>query len=361
MKIGIVFSSYEFLKNLKYELVQSLIKENHELVIIIPKNIKNSYFNSLNCKFIEIDLVRRSKNPFLDFRYYKTLKRIFKNEKFDKIITYTVKPNIYGGMAAKKLKVPYYTNITGLGSAFQKSLLKLLVVRLYRFSLKKSKMIFFENQDNLNTFIKNKISTTKNSYCIFGAGVNLNNYSYQPIKKEDTLKILYIGRVMKEKGIDELLYCIEQSFEQNLNVSFSIIGFFEENYKEKIENLVSKGILNYYGFVDNVKDYIKDSSCIILPSYHEGMNNGLLEGASSGRVLLSSNIHGCKEIVLNNKTGFTFEVKNKEDMLNKIIKLSKLTNDELNQIGYNARKHIEENFDRELINKKFVEIINSIN
>ncbi|MFI3328894.1 MAG: glycosyltransferase family 4 protein [bacterium] len=349
-KILIVSNSAVGLYNFRRELLKELIDNGYDVLVAVPKVERVLDLESMGCTFIEVKMNRRGMNIFQDYSLYKKYKKIMKEQNPDIVVTYTIKPNIYACRAAKKMKIPYAANITGIGGMFQKSITKKISVMLYKSSLKKCNTVFFQNEDNKNLFIKNKIIDESKVCMINGSGVNLEQFQIKDLPTED--KLIFVGRIMKDKGIDEFLYAAKKCKENNLSIDFTVLGSFLDSYKEKIMEYVNNGFINYLEPVKNIIPIVSQCNCVVLPSYHEGMSNTLLEGASLGRPLIASNIAGCKETLVNNKTGFLVTPKCKEDLYLKIVDFHNLSYEEKVLMGINGRKHVEQNFDRSLVVKK---------
>jgi len=285
-----------------------------------------------------------------------------KKIKPDMVLTYTIKPNVYGGIACRLLKMPYIANITGLGTAIENAgLLQKLTTLLYKISLKKSSCVFFQNSENMRFFTEKRIITTGKHRLIPGSGVNLVAHTFEeyPIDT-DKITFIFIGRIMKSKGIDELLEAAEKVKKLYPNIKFNIIGSFEENYSKKIKEYTDIGIINYLSYQDNVHTFIKDSYAIILPSYYEGTANVLLEAASTGRPVLASNVAGCKETFDEGISGFGFEVKNSESLYNTIIKFIETPYEQKKLMGIAGRKKMEKEYSRDIVINAYLEEINRI-
>lgn len=346
----LILANYDVgLYKFRKELISELLKDN-EVYISLPYGNLVPYLIDMGCQFIDTPINRRGINPATDFKLLLNYLSIMKKVKPDLVISYTIKPNLYGGTVARILNIPFAINITGLGTAFQKEgLLKKLVTIWYKYICKKVKVVFFENKGNCNTFLQNKI-ISENKCCVLnGAGVNLKDYPFTPYPDHNIIRFLFIGRVMKEKGVDELFECATRLKQQYNNIIFDIIGPMEDDYKDIIEDLVNKDTINYHGYQEDVKPFIQQCHCFVLPSYHEGMANTLLECASMGRPLITSNIHGCKEAINNN--GYVCNVKDADDLYCQLLKFIELDYETKKQLGINSRKHIEEVFDK----KKVVE------
>lgn len=360
MKILVMINFLPGLINHRGELIEYLARDN-DVIIACP--IENKYLNYFNkkIKIKNIKINRRGVNIFqelkLIFDYYKIIKR----EKPDLILTYTIKPNIYASIIAKYLNIRYINNITGLGTSFQKRILPKILKKLYKYSFSETDCVFFQNQANLDLFVKNKIlSNPKQKIKLIpGSGVNLKKF--YPIKKsnlDDKVRFLFIGRLMDEKGLKEYLECAKKIKEKNENIEFQILGpFEEEKYKERIKELEEKKIINYLGVSTDIREQVKEVDCVINSSWHEGMSNVLLESGAMKKFLIASEIPGCKEIVINNKTGLTFEVKNEKSLEEQILKYLKLDEIEKEDIIENCYSHVRDNFSREKVIEEYMKVI----
>lgn len=356
MKV-LVIANYDLgLYKFRKELIETLLKEGHKVIIALPYGKFVDPLVEMGCQFVEVKMERRGMNPMKDLgiilHYYKLLKQI----KPDKVITYTIKPNIYGGLISRWCNVPYYVNITGLGTAFQaEGFVKRMIIFLYKGALKGARAVFFENGENRATFLKHNIISSEQAIGLRGAGVNLEEYPYMLMDFDDQLSFLFIGRIMKEKGVEEFFDVARRIKKEYPYVNFEMLGPFEENYKERIEALEGEGIIKYYGYQSDVKPFIKSSHCFVLPSYHEGMANTLLEAAAMGRPLITSDIPGCREAV--DRNGYTVKVQDEEDLYNKIRSYIELDDELKIEMGIQSRRHMEEKFDRKKIVAKTLECI----
>lgn len=345
---------YKFRK----ELIEELLK-NNDVFISLPDGGYIEELVNIGCKFINTKIDRRGINPLNDFKLIREYNAIIKNINPNLVLTYTIKPNIYGGLICRIRGITYATNITGLGSTFQKKgILQKIIINMYKYSLKKSKAVFFENEDNKKKFIDNKITSVSQSFKLSGAGVNLHEYSCTLYPTEDdTIRFLFIGRIMKEKGIDELLEVAQKIKLKFRNIKFDIIGPEEDIYSDTMNDLESKEIISYYGYKEDIKPYISQSHCFILPSYHEGMANTLLESGAMGRPLIASDIPGCREAIIDGQNGYLIKPKDSEDLYLKILKFINLTHEDKKKMAIYSRKHIQENFDKSNVVKQTIDVL----
>lgn len=355
-KILILGNSASGLYDFRNELVLSFLEE-YEVYISLPDEEKAPEFEKEGCHVIHTDIDRRGMNPLRDIRLLGSYHKLMKKIKPNVVLTYTIKPNIYGSLACRLNKVPYLVNITGLGSAFERGgMVQKIVVNLYRTALKKANCVFFQNEYNRSVFEQFKIKG-KTTRLLPGSGVNLERHNQEEYPTEEVGTCLFVGRIMKEKGIEEFLYAIRKSQEEKLPIRFQIIGKYEEDYQAEVEEMVKKGWLSYLPYQKIIHPYYKEAQVIAVPSYHEGMSNVILEASAVGRPILASDIPGCQEGLDDGVSGFTFEVRNKESFYQAIKKFSALSLEEKKNMGKEARLKMEKEFDRNIIIQIYNEIL----
>lgn len=233
MKILILTNHSYMLYQFRKELISKLLEEN-EVVVSTPFVGHEDDLKEMGCQMINTDVDRRGINPITDMKLIKRYDTLIKEVHPHKVITYSIKPNIYGGFICKKLKIPYYCNVQGLGTAFQKKILSQLVTVLYRYAFQKVNTVFFENKGNGQEFIDRNIILKDKMMILNGAGVNLEQYHYQTYPDNDKIHFLFVGRIMKEKGVDELFEAIEKL--QEKNVILDIVGFLKMNINKELMN-----------------------------------------------------------------------------------------------------------------------------
>ena len=343
---------YKFRK----ELIEELLIGN-EVYISLPNGGYIKDLVHLGCKFIETRIDRRGINPINDAKLLLHYLKIATQIKPDQVITYTVKPYVYGGIVCRIKKIPYAVNITGLGTTFHnEGALKKILVSLYKVACRNAKVLFFENEENRQIFIANKIVEEEKTCKLNGAGVSLEEYQFCDYPSDNNkIHFLFIGRVMREKGIDELFAVAKRINDKYDNVIFDIVGPFEEDYENTVSELQKQGYINYHGFQSDVKPFIEKAHCFVLPSYHEGMANTLLECGAIGRPLITSNIHGCKEAVINEGNGYLVNVGDSEDLYLRIKQFIDVSWDEKVEMGKVSRKIVENFFDKKIIVEKTID------
>lgn len=328
------------------ELLSYLLK-NNDIIIICPKGQREQDLCKLGCKIIHVSLNRRGINPRKDIRLFIDYCRIFRQEKPDYAITYTIKPNIYGGAVARLKHIPYAINVTGLGTAFeQKSIIRAIATIMSRFSMAKARIVFFENETDCERMINLKITKKEKTKVLHGAGVNLDRFILQPYPNGTPFRFLFIGRIMKEKGVCELIQAIKRLRTEGHECVLDMLGIYEESFESIIELYQHEGWLFYHGFQNDVRPFIRDAHCFVLPSWHEGMANTNLECAASGRPVITTNIPGCKEAVIDGISGFLCEPHNTDSIYTAMKKMLALGAAERKKMGLEGRKHMELHFDK---------------
>ena len=331
------------------QLISALIEQGHEVVALTPFDRDIDKLKLLGATLVETPIDRRGTNPIRDYSLMKLYKKELKRIRPDLVITYTIKPNVYGGIACRQLKIPYATNITGLGTAFEGSgVLQKVATVLNKTALKKAKVVFFENTADRDVFVNAGIVGKEKTHVLHGAGVDLNHFFYQPYPNNQEFRFLFIGRVMKEKGVDELLESMKRLVSEGEFCSLDVLGNHEEDYKEKIDKAEKEGWLRYHGSQQDVRPFIAACDCFVLPSYHEGMANTNLECASSGRPIITSSIPGCKESVVDG-SGLLCEPRNKESLFAAMKSMMEKTREEREQMGQVGRKHMQDVFDKKKV------------
>ena len=347
---------YKFRK----ELIKQLIKENNVVVFscnedeYVPKLLK------LGCEYIPTEFGRRSKNLLNDIKLMFSYRAILKTVKPDVVLTYTIKPNIYGGLMCNNIDIPYITTITGLGTELQRdTLFRKAILLVYKAALNKPACVFFQNEANLHFFtnkgIVNKSSRTE---LLPGSGVNLAQFRFaEYVESDSRIEFIYVARIMKDKGICELLEAAKEIKATYPNVYFNLFGGYDEDYALLVNAYEEKDIIRYHGEKESIQDYLAKSHAIIHPSHHEGLSNVLLEAAATGRPILASNIEGCKETFDEGVSGFGFEVKNASCLKDTIAKFINLPYEQKMKMGRASREKVEKEFDRSIVIGKYMDAI----
>lgn len=356
-RVLVLINSSGGLYDFRNEFVEALLKDN-EVFVSVPDDVKTKELIDEGCQIIHTPINRRGINPMEDLKLYRTYRNMMKELQPDLVITYTIKPNIYGGFCAGRMKIPYVATITGLGGAFDRTGLFLqLIIHMYRAGLKKAECVFFQNVENRSIFQKFGIAG-KTDRLVMGSGVSLKHHYYEEYPKREKTHFLFVGRVMKERGILEFIGAAQVLHSDN--VFFDILGYCDEDYQEMLEELEKKGVIHWLGFHTEVHSYLADASAVVVASFHEGMSNALIEAAATGRPVIASNISGCLEAFEEGKTGLGFTPGNTEELIQVMQKFLALSYEERANMGREARKKMEREFDRKFITAAYMDEIEKI-
>lgn len=349
-KVLIIANHINGVYNFRRELVDVLLSMNYEVYISAPKGEQTSYFENKGCILEDLKINSTGINPFEDFLLLRNLVRSIKRIRPHVVLTYTIKPNLYGGIACRLLKVKSIANITGLGSAVENpGLLQIITIPLYRFALKKTSLVFFQNRANLD-FLIDKNVVKQNYKLIPGSGVNLSFHSVSQYPVDDKIVFLYVGRLIKEKGIDLFIETAKYIKTKYDNVEFHIVGKCDENYAEIVKGFTEQGVIVYKGRTNDVRPYYHECHCLIHPSYYpEGMSNVLLEACAAGRPIITTDRPGCREIVDNDINGFVVRQQDVQDLISKVEKFIALPYEKKVQMGQQARIKVENEFNRQIV------------
>lgn len=334
------------------ELMQRLISEGNEVYLAISESDDNRLFEEMGCKIIPTVVDRRGMNPVKDLKlilsYIKTLMKL----KPDAVLTYTIKANVYGSLACGLTKNKCISNVTGLGTSIANGgLLSKLTMTLYKIGLRKNHHTFFQNQPNYDLFKNAGIINENNSSIIPGSGVNLEYHKMEEYPAEGTpIRLVFVGRVMRDKGAFELFDAAKIIKEKYPDVIFDVIGPLEEDVDpDLIKELDEKGIIKYHGSQNDIHPYVAQGWANILPSYHEGIANVLLEGSACGRPVLATRVTGCKETYVDGVTGIGFDVKSADDLARAVEEFINMPYEDKVEMGKKGRKFVEENYDRNIV------------
>lgn len=351
--------------NFRKELIEELICDGFEVYVSTPKGNKIDLLQEIGAKYIETSIDRRGMNPVSDIELMLDYRQTIKEVNPGIVLTYTIKPNIYGSIACRLVQKPYLNNVTGLGSAFIKpGLLSSILIIMYRIAFKKSRMVFFQNTDNLEYMLE-KRTVFGPHRLIPGSGVNLDRFKYTPYPKESDMIIFnFVGRIMKDKGIDDYLAAARAIKPKYPATRFNVIGSIESSqshYKEIIAEHEKEGFIKYLGYQTGIEPFLRDSHCIIHPSRGgEGMSNVLLETAAIGRCLIASHIPGCREIIDNDINGYTFRAGDVNDLIEKVGKFIGLPHEMKAEMGRRSREKVEREFDRRIVIDSYLEVIDKV-
>lgn len=365
-KVAIVLNSAWQAYNFRLNLARGMKENGYEVVFIAPDDANYSKKIQEEFDFYNISIDAKGINPVEDLKVLFSLYKLYKNIKPDIVLNFTIKPNIYSAIVAKLLGIKSINNITGLGTVFiKKSIITTIAKLLYKISLSSASKVFFQNTDDKNLFIKEKLVQEEKTDLIPGSGVDTKKFSPVEYINNDIFKFLMVARVLRDKGVYEYIQAIKILKQKYDNLEFQLLGEVGvENKtavsKEELYSWIDEGIINYLGSTDNVKSFLSKVDCVLLPSYREGTPRSLLEAASMAKPIVTTNVVGCKEVVEDGLNGFLCEVKNAKDLALKMQKIIELPKDERKSMGQRGREKIINEFDEKIVIDKYLQTISEL-
>lgn len=362
-KVAFVINSIGGLYSFRKELVKKIRDDGNEVLICGPQigGERQEYFEKLGCKIVDTTFDRHGKNPLKELKLISLYRKILKAEKPDIVFTYTIKPNIYCGMACAGLRIPYVANITGLGTAVENpGIMQKVTLKLLKRGLRKAQKVFFQNEANRDMLLSKK-AISGDYDMLPGSGVNLEHYTLWDYPKGENVEFVFMSRIMKEKGINQYLAAAKAIREKHPNTVFHVCGGCEQDYKQQLEKLTEEGIIRFHGRVAHPEEMYRQCCCTIHPTYYpEGLSNVLLETCATGRPIITTDRPGCKEVVDHGVNGFVVKQKDSQDLTEKIEKFLSLSWEERKAMGLAARAKVEREFDRNLVIGKYLREIDKL-
>lgn len=360
-KILIFANDHTTIYNFRRELLRRLVTDGFDVTIALPEDPRNEAFEEMGCTVVKTPISRFGTNPIHEFRTLASYLQVIRSFTPDIILTYTAKPNIYGGMASQLASVPYLTTITGLGAAFQSDgLLKNLSTLLQRIALRKAQRVFFQNEANLTSF--RQLGIVRDNVALLpGSGVNLDLHRLEPYAPDTTpVRFITVSRIRRDKGFDELFEAIQRICATRRDVEFHIVGGYEDaTYRDQVAQIEREYPVVVHGTVpqEKVHELIARSHCLIHPSHHEGMANVLLEASATGVPSIASDIPGCREAIDNGSTGFLFAAQDTDALVAAVERFVRLSWKDRRVMGLEARSNVQAHFDRERVVDAYVDEI----
>lgn len=363
----IIANTSWYLYNFRLGLIKSLIKRGYQIFTLAPVDEFSINLENAGCHHIHLEMDNEGLNPINDLMMQRKLSEIYREVKPDLILHYTIKPVLYGSMAAEKLGIPFINNITGLGTAFiKRNWITWLVKALYRLSQKNADFVFFQNVDDQELFKKDRlIPENVQQEVISGTGIDIDHFYVCPYLNDNSVTFLLIARLIWDKGLEEFVEAARQIKSEFSDVRFQLLGFLDVSNRTAVSRRqmqiwTEQGIIDYLGETNDVRSYISNADCVVLPSYREGLPRTLLEAASMGRPIIAADVTGCREVVDHGVNGYLCKAKDASDLSEKMKDMIKLSIDERREMGLRGRKNIEENFDEKIVVQKIINRIENI-
>ncbi len=360
MRVAIVINTSWNIFNYRQGLIKALIANGCEVIAIAPPDEFSVRLKELGCTFVPLPMDNKGMNPVKDFWLYLRMLLVYKDLKPDYILHYTVKPNVFGTLAAASLGIKCISNVSGLGTAFiRKGLLLFVVKQLYRFAFQFPQRIFFQNKDDRDLFLNLSILDKNKTDVLPGSGINASKFKIVEIERNKSFVFLLIARLLADKGILEYAMASKMLKEKGYQFEAQLIGFFDRESKynistSELDNWVENGYIRFLGESTNIQADIAKVNCVVLPSYREGTPRSILEAMAMAKPVITTNVPGCKEVLVEGENGFFCESKNAQSLANAMIKMLESSEESLRTMGLHGRKIVEEKFDESIVVEKYL-------
>ncbi len=366
LKVMITLNTAWNLVNFRSGLIRALIAHGYEVVAVAPVDEYASRLEELGCRYIPLPMDNKGTHPGRDLILLARFIRLMQIEKPDVYLGYTVKPNIYGSLAAHAIGVPVINNVAGLGSAFIKSgWLNSLVKSLYKLAFLRSRKVFFQNEDDWRLFTASGLVAESIADRLPGSGIDLQTFLPLPLPAGPSIRFMLIGRMLWDKGVGEFIEAVRLLKQRGLNAEYLLLGFVDVQNptaisRKQIDQWVNEGLVQYLGVSDNVCDEIARVDCIVLPSYREGVPRTLLEAAAMARPIITTDAVGCRDVVDHGLNGFLCRPRDAADLADKMAQMVVMSPAKRQLMGQKGREKVAQKFDERIVVDKYLKSIRAI-
>lgn len=366
MRVAIVLNTSWNIFNFRLNFVKKLLAQGYEVHTIAPHDNYTALLEKAGCRHHDVKMDSRGANPIKDIALTIELWSIYRKVKPDIILHYTIKPNVYGTFAASLLNIPTINNVCGLGTVFlKKNMMSVFAIFLYKMAFRFPRKVFFQNPDDLALFLNNNLVPAKSADLLPGSGIDLKKFQPSEFKRNESFTFLLISRLITDKGILEYIEAVKKLKNKGVAARFQLLGAKDPDHRRGIklpviDEWIKSNTIEYLGTTDDVRQFINQADCIVLPSYREGTPRTLLEAASSSKPIVATDVPGCHHVVENNYNGLLCKLKNADDLALKMEQILALDDATLKQFGENGRRKIEIEFDEELVISKYMNEIASL-
>ncbi len=366
-KVLIVLNTAWNLVNFRAGLIRVLVAHGYEVIAVAPYDEYADRLEELGCRFVALPMDNKGTHPGRDLLLTIRFLKLLRKERPDVFLGYTVKPNIYGSFAAHLLYIPVINNIAGLGAVFiRNNWLTRFVRLLYKLALSRSHHVFFQNNEDLELFVDQSLVSIRKVSRLPGSGINLSDFTYMPSTAIDnsSFKFILVARLLWDKGVGEYVNAAKIVRREYPNVKFQILGFLDVKNPsavstEQMNEWVDEGLVAYLGVTDDVKPYLVASDCVVLPSYREGLPRSLLEATAIGRPIIATDVTGCRDVVDHGVNGLLCNVRDSDDLANKMLQMIEMTPNERAVMGRAGRQKVETEFDENIVIDHYLNAINN--
>ena len=355
-----------YLYNFRIGTIRALIERHFRVVIIAPWDEFSLRLRELGCEVYDIKMDNKGSSPLADVKTFLAYRKMYRTLRPDLALHFTIKPNIYGALAARSVGLHCVNMVSGIGTAFiRESWLTRIVEQLYKLSQSWPHKVFFQNMDDLGMFVERRLVPAEKVERVPGSGVNLTQFVAAPPANNPALVFLLIARMLRDKGVMEFVEAARLVKARHPQVRFQLLGQLGVANRtailcEQVEGWVAEGVVEYLGETDNVAPYIANADCIVLPSYREGISRILLEASAMARPIVATDVTGCREVVDDGETGYLCKVKDPVDLADKLERMLSLSCEQRAEMGRKGREKMQHEFDEQIVIRRYLEVIDEI-
>ena len=367
MRVLITVNAAWNIWNFRRPLVDALLADGHEVIILAPKDDAVPKLEALGCAVCHLEMNVKGLNPLQEPKLVFRMNQHFRRLKPNVILSFTIKNNIFGAIAAKTTGIPFIPNVTGLGTAFLSgALLKRVAVVLYKAAFRNLPAVFFQNKDDQNLFLERGIVTESQARCLPGSGIDLNQFLAADYPSgDDAPHFLMIARLLRDKGVLEYVDAARRVKTRHAKVRFQLLGAMDiENRtaidRKTVKRWTNEGVIEYLGAVEDVRPVIATGQCIVLPSYREGAPRTLIEAAAMARPLIATDVPGCRAVVDNGMTGFLCDVRSGESLAAACEAFLDLSLEKRYLMGRAGRAKMEKEFDQRIVVDAYRRVLSDV-
>ncbi len=370
MRIAVVSNTAWYLFNFRLNLMLALQTAGHTVIAVAPVDAYADRISSAGMKFINVPISGGGTNPLVELKSVLAIRRLLKAERIDLAFSYTPKGNLYSSLACVAAKVPFVPNVSGLGRAFiRRSVITAIAKTLYRLTFRRAYRVFFQNLDDMSVFINDCLVSAAIAERLPGSGVDLSRFAPTAlvVRAPDAPVFLLVARMLWDKGVGEYIEAARQLRARYPLARFQLLGFLDVANPSAISHAqmdawVAEGVVEYLPPTDDVRPFITHADCVVLPSkYREGVPRSLLEAAAMARPVITTDAPGCRDTIVDGKTGYLCSLADANDLAEKMLRFMALAPGERSEMGLQGRALVERVFDETQVLARYLAVVDELN
>lgn len=366
MKIVMTVNAAWNIWNFRRPLVSAFLADGHQVIVLAPRDETSGKLAELGCEVRHLEMNVKGLNPLQDTLLLWRFLRHFRQIRPDVVLSFTIKNNLFGALAAKALRIPFVPNVTGLGTAFLSGrMLERVATTLYRTAFRNLPAVFFQNEDDRDLFRTRDLVTDRQARLLPGSGIDLERFAVDPYPADGPTIFLLVARLLRDKGVVEYVEAAHRVKANHPEVRFQMLGPIDaQNRKaiapEVLQGWVAEGVIEHLGAVDDVRPFLTAAHCVVLPSYREGAPRTLIEAAALGRPLIATDVPGCRAVVDAETTGFLCEVRSGESLAQACLRFLDLSPQRRAEMGRAARAKMEREYDQQIVVQAYRSVLHAL-